>query len=180
MRKAWHSWLPGQAAFTVAEEGLLQEQNTGEARRKMTHQRLFLFEHPHRRSFLYVCVRGGYVTVGVCLRTPLVCKAWGVWICALTFLGTRRGKKGTSSLFFLPSVAHEITVCVQMRTVMGEWIRQFTFPPLVFSFLQARWCIGTGTNPEIKICDITAQGTVNDWDHAKGKRVSTYCQVKMF
>lgn len=154
----------------------------------MTHQRLFLFEHPHRRSFLYVCACGGYVTVGVCLRTPSVCKAWRVWICALTFLGTKRGKKGTSSPFFLPSVAHEITVCIQarvedrllMRTLTGEWIRQFTFPPLVFRFLQAYWCIRTGTNPEIKICDITAQGTVNDWDHAKGKRVSTYCQVKMF
>lgn len=154
----------------------------------MTHQHLFLFEHPHRRSFLLLCVCGGYVTVGVCLRTPSVCKAWCVWICALTFLGTKRGKKGTSSLFSLPSVAHEITVCIQvrvvdrmlMRTVTGEWIRQFTFPPLVFHFLQAHWCIRTGTNPEIKICDITTQGTVNDWDHVEGKRVSTYSQVKMF
>lgn len=31
----------GQAAYTVAVEGLLQQQNTGEAHRKMTHQRLF-------------------------------------------------------------------------------------------------------------------------------------------
>lgn len=78
----------------------------------MTHQHLFLFEHPHRRSFLYVCVCGGYVTVGVCLWTLLVCKAWRVWICALTFLGTKRGKKGTSSLFSLFS---------ELQTASSSW-----------------------------------------------------------
>lgn len=62
---------PG-SLYTVAVEGPLQQQNTGEAHRKMTHQRLFWFEHPHRRSFLYVvCVRVS-ICWGVCRRNCCV------------------------------------------------------------------------------------------------------------